>query len=70
VISRLRREIDDIWALLGYYAVSSGNSLLTFMENLSVPSSRVNNPRIEESPMYENEIADRLAEATRNYYVT
>jgi len=31
------------WELrfLGYYAASSGNSVLTFRDNLSVPSSRV-----------------------------
>jgi hypothetical protein len=28
-ISGFRREVDGIWALLGYYAVSSGNFLLT-----------------------------------------
>ena len=28
------------WALLGYYAVSSGNFLLTFRDNLSVPNSK------------------------------
>jgi hypothetical protein len=32
-------------ALLGYYAASSGNSLTNFRDNLSVPSSRVKNPR-------------------------
>jgi len=31
--------------LLYYYTVSSGNFLLTFQDNLSVPSSRVNNPK-------------------------
>ena len=33
-------------ALLGYYAASSGNSLPTFRDNLSVPYSRVENPSI------------------------
>jgi hypothetical protein len=32
---------DEICALLGYYPVSSGNSLPTFRDNLSVPSSRI-----------------------------
>ena len=32
-------------ALLGYYAACSGNSLPTFRDNLSVPSSRVKNPQ-------------------------
>jgi len=31
----------EICALLGYYAAYSGNSLLTFRDNLSVPSSWV-----------------------------
>jgi hypothetical protein len=32
------------WALLGYYAVCSGNSLHTFGDKLSVPFSTVKNP--------------------------
>jgi hypothetical protein len=36
------RDVDQIWALLGYYAALSGSSVLTFRDNLSVPSSRVN----------------------------
>jgi len=40
VISGLRREVDEKRVLLGYYAASSGNSLQTFRDNLSVPSSR------------------------------
>jgi len=32
--------IED-YALLSYYATSSGNSLPTFQDNVSVPSSRV-----------------------------
>jgi hypothetical protein len=43
VISGLRREVDENWTLLGYYADSSGNSLSTFRDNLSAPSSRVKN---------------------------
>jgi len=41
VISGFRRDVDEISALLGYYAVYSGNSLPTFRDNLSVPSLRV-----------------------------
>jgi hypothetical protein len=37
VISGFRREGDENCALMGYYAVSSGNSLQTFRANL--PSS-------------------------------
>jgi hypothetical protein len=31
----------EIYALLGYYAASNGNHLLTFRDSVSVPSSRV-----------------------------
>jgi hypothetical protein len=40
----IRREVDEICALLGYYAACSGNCLQTFREKLTVPSSRVNGP--------------------------
>ena len=33
--------------LMGYYAPSSGNFLQTFRDNLSIPSSRVKNPKRE-----------------------
>jgi len=32
-------------AFLGYHTVGNGNSSPTFQDNLSVPSSRVKNPR-------------------------
>ena len=38
LISGCRRDVDEICALLGHYAASSGNPLLTFRDNLSVPS--------------------------------
>ena len=41
VISGSHREVDEKCALLGYNSTSSGNSLPTFRDNLSVPSSRV-----------------------------
>jgi len=44
VIPGFRLEVIQNCALLGYYAASSGNSLPTFRDNLSVPSSRVKNP--------------------------
>jgi len=40
-ISGFRREVDEICALLRYYAAYSGNFLPTFRVKLSVPSSRV-----------------------------
>jgi hypothetical protein len=47
VISGFRRDVDQICALLGYYAASSGNSVPTFRDNLSVPSSRVKKSKKE-----------------------
>jgi hypothetical protein len=41
VFAGFRREVDENWTLLGYYAASSGRFLLTFRDNLSIPSSRV-----------------------------
>jgi hypothetical protein len=37
VVMGFRRDVDEICALLGHYAAYSGNSLLTFLDNLSVP---------------------------------
>jgi len=34
-----RREVDESCTLMGYYAVDSGNFLLTLRDNQSVPSS-------------------------------
>jgi hypothetical protein len=36
-------NIDENCVVLGYYAASSGDSLPTFRDNLSVPSSKVKN---------------------------
>jgi len=43
VILGFRREAPENCALLGYYAASSGNFLLTFRVNLSVSSSGLKN---------------------------
>jgi hypothetical protein len=45
VISGFRRDVDEICALVGYYAAPSGCSVPTFRDNLSVPSSRVKNSK-------------------------
>jgi hypothetical protein len=45
LISGFRRDVDEICALLGYYEASCGNCLPTFLDNVSVPSSRVKSPR-------------------------
>jgi len=43
LVSCFRLEVDENCALLSYYAESSGNSLSTFRDNLSVPYSKVKN---------------------------
>ena len=48
VILGFRREVDKNCSLLVCYAASSGNSLPTFRNNISVPSLRIKNPRKEE----------------------
>jgi hypothetical protein len=45
LISGFRRDVDKICALLGHYAASCGNCVPTFRDNVSVPSSKVKNPR-------------------------
>jgi hypothetical protein len=35
LISGFHRKVDEVCAVLGYYAVSSGNFLLRFWDNLS-----------------------------------
>jgi hypothetical protein len=44
LISGFRCDVDEICALLGYYAASCCNCLPTFRGNVSVPSSRVKRP--------------------------
>ena len=43
-ISGFRCKLDENCAVLGYYAASSDNSLRTFQDKLSVPSSMGKNP--------------------------
>jgi hypothetical protein len=50
VTSGCRREVDENYALMGYYALSSGNLLPKFRDILSVPSSRVKNPKGDSYP--------------------
>ena len=40
-VSGFRRDVDEICALLAYYATLSGSYVLTFRNNLSIPSSRI-----------------------------
>jgi acetyltransferase-like isoleucine patch superfamily enzyme len=41
VNSSFHRDVYEICAHLGYYAAQSGNSVPTFLDNISVPPSRV-----------------------------
>jgi hypothetical protein len=41
VITGFHREVNENSALLGHYAAISGNSLPTFRDNMSGPSSRL-----------------------------
>ena len=50
VISGLRREVDENCALLGFYALSTGNFLPMSRGNLSVPSSGFQYERKEMGP--------------------
>jgi hypothetical protein len=45
MVSSFCCDVDLNCALLGYYALSGGNFLSMFLNNLWVPSSRVKNPR-------------------------
>jgi hypothetical protein len=47
VISGFRREADENFAFLGYYAASGGDFLPTFRDHLSVPSSGFENRNAE-----------------------
>ena len=46
VISGLRCDVDDIYALLEYQAANNSDFLPTFRDNLSVPRSKVKNQRM------------------------
>jgi hypothetical protein len=41
VISGFPRGVTEVFALLGFYEAYSGNSIPTFRDNLSVPSSTI-----------------------------
>jgi len=56
VISGFRTEADKNCALLGYYEVSRGNFLPTFLEKLSFPSSSV---QVEPIGCPETSVANR-----------
>jgi hypothetical protein len=45
VISGFRRNVNETCSLSGFYAAWNGNSIPTFRNNLSVPSSEVKQSR-------------------------
>ena len=47
-ISGFRRDVNEIYALLGYYAAHTGNSVPTFRDNISISFLRVKNSKILE----------------------
>ena len=52
-------------ALMGYYAANSGNFLPTFWDNLSVPSSRFKNPKINNRSSLRNNSEERVSHLLR-----
>jgi hypothetical protein len=52
VISGLQRDVDEICAVLGYYAALSGSSVPTFGDNLSVPSPSGKKSKKHQAPFW------------------
>jgi hypothetical protein len=52
----------EICALLGHYAASSGNSIPTFRDNLSVPPSRVKKSKKRIHFLNLEDVTDRLSQ--------
>jgi hypothetical protein len=65
-----RRDVDEICALLGYYAASCSNCLPTFGDNVSVPFSRVKNPSRALDPCPVKMGPTRCPETSVNNYHT
>ena len=57
-IVAITSHIDENYVSVANYAAGSGNSLLTFRDNLSVPSSRVKNP--DSSPLKTRKVDKEL----------
>ena len=51
ITSGFHHKVEQNCTLLGYYAASSGNLLLAFQDNLSVPSLRVKIPEVKMEPI-------------------
>jgi len=54
----------EISALLRYYTAISGNSLTTFQDNLSVPTSRVKKGKKENKKKYDKSYRNNQQNAT------
>jgi hypothetical protein len=52
----------EICALLGYYSTLSGSSVLTFRDNVSVPSSRVKKSKKRASTTKRCVISQKIAD--------
>jgi len=66
VISGFCHEVDENCFLLGHYAASSCNSLLSLWDNPTVPSWRVRNPRRDLGPWI---WTDRLSQNVNKEWV-
>lgn len=42
MVSGLRRDVNEVFGVLGCYRALTGSSLLTFRDSLSAPSSSIN----------------------------
>ena len=68
MISGVHHKVNVNCTLLGYYAVSSGNSLPLFQDNLPVSSSRVKNLKRKNSQPLKMVRIDCPKMSVRNYH--
>jgi hypothetical protein len=72
IISGSRREVSKNCVLLGYNAAGSGNILLAFRKNISVPSSGFKNPKeilLSQCGVYiEQSVGGGSGTSVRNYH--
>ena len=70
VISGFSHDVDEIFALLGYYAALSGSPVPTFRDNLSVPSSRVKKSKKKVFFLDFLTLQDRTDTSVQDYHST
>jgi hypothetical protein len=68
LISGFRRDVDEIYAILGHNAAYSGNSLRKFRGNLSVPSSMAKKSSFLYFLTIENVIKGSFETSVMNYH--